>query len=68
MWDEPEYRITLLYENGYRAIYGMTLTETPRLSLTDGLGGGIYAPYDEYEGYDESDEYDETDDEGTEEE
>lgn len=67
-WDEPEYRITLLYENGYRAIYGMTLTETPRLSLTDGLGGGIYAPYDEYEGYDESDEYDETDDEGTEEE
>ena len=56
-WDDPAYRITLLYNNGHREIYGMTLTET-HLSLTRGMGGGIYAPYDEDDAYDEDEEYD----------
>ena len=60
-WDDPEYRITFLYDNGHREIYGMTLTET-HLSLTTGLGGGIYEPFDEYE------EFDENYDDGTEDE
>ena len=62
-WDEPAYRITLLYNNGHREIYGMTLTET-HLSLTSGVGGGIYEPYEEDEEDKESDEdggYDEYD-------
>ena len=53
-WDDPAYRITLLYENGAANVYGMSLTDT-RLSLTSGLGGGIYAPFDEIDDLPEDD-------------
>ena len=53
-WDEPPYRITLLYDNGNADIYGLILADS-RLELSSGLIGGTYLPFDEYdESMDES--------------
>ena len=54
-WDEPAYRITLLYENGNADIYGMSLTDT-HLNLTTNEGGTNYARYDGTDEYDEDGE------------
>ena len=55
-WDEPEWQITLLYQNGSAQVYGMSFTGT-HLNLTGGESGGSYAHAGDIADSEETGEY-----------
>ena len=44
-WGEPQYEMTLLYDNGRAGVFGVTLTD-PGFALVTAEGSGGYVPLD----------------------